>query len=100
VEVMLGVGIFSFLLFLEIFRFFLFLGIFRFSNYPDMWDLVLVSKITPFSSHLSADKWVMHVRFAVNWLQTCDLSKLQSVCEKVVDFYFQNVKWYHLVNFA
>jgi hypothetical protein len=40
---------------LEIFSFF-FLGIFRFSNYPDMWDLVLVSKIMPCSCHLSTDK--------------------------------------------
>jgi hypothetical protein len=28
------------------------------------------------------------------------LSELQSICEKVVDFGRQNVKWYHLVNFA
>jgi hypothetical protein len=65
-----------------------------------MCDLVLVSKITPCSCHLSADKWAPHVGFAVNWLQICDLSKMQSACEKVVDFGCQNVKWYHLVNFA
>jgi hypothetical protein len=50
--------------------------------------------------HLSADKWDPPVSFIVNWLQICDLSKLQSICGKVVDFGCQNVKWYHLINFA
>jgi hypothetical protein len=60
----------------------------------------LVSKISFYSCHLSAEKWGPPVSFAVNWLQICDLSKLQWICEKVVDFGFENVKWYHLVNFA
>jgi hypothetical protein len=65
-----------------------------------MWDLLLVSKISFHSCHLSADKWAPQVRFAVNWPQICDLSKLQSNYEKVVDFKSKNIKWYHLVNFA
>jgi hypothetical protein len=50
--------------------------------------------------NLGVDKWGPHVSFAVNWLQICDLSELQLSCEKVVDFGCENVKWYHLVNFA
>jgi hypothetical protein len=50
--------------------------------------------------HLSTNKWVPHVRLAVNWLQICDLSELQLACRKMVDFGCQNVKLYHLINFA
>jgi hypothetical protein len=57
-----------------------------------MWDLVLVSKISFQSCHLSADKWVPQIRFAVNWLQIYGLSKLQSTCGKVIDFGSENRK--------
>jgi hypothetical protein len=60
-------------------------------NWTDMWGHVHLT-INLYFCHLSADKWVPQVRFAVNWLQIYKLSELQSTCEKVVDFGCQNVK--------
>jgi hypothetical protein len=42
----------------------------------------------------TSDKWGPHV---VNWMQTSDLSELQRICEKVVDFGSKNIKWYETV---
>jgi hypothetical protein len=50
--------------------------------------------------HLSANKWDPHVSLTINWIQIGDLLELQSICEIVVDFFPENVKWYHLVNFT
>jgi hypothetical protein len=40
------------------------------------------------------------VSFGVNLLLISDLLELQKNCRKVVDFGFQNVKWYHLVHLS
>jgi hypothetical protein len=48
--------IYIYLLFRGIKDFIYLLEIFRFFFYPDMWDLVLVSKIMPCSCYLSVDK--------------------------------------------
>jgi hypothetical protein len=45
---------------------------------------------------LGADKWVYQVRNVVNSMQISDLSEKQKTCTKVVDFGFQNIKWYVL----
>jgi hypothetical protein len=39
-------------------------------------------------------------QIAVNLFQITDLLDLKKLCEKVVDFRSQNVKWYHLVHLA
>jgi hypothetical protein len=45
-----------------------------------------------FACHVSTDKWVPLVKFAVNWIQIDDLSELQNFYSKVVDFGTKNVK--------
>jgi hypothetical protein len=42
----------------------------------------------------------LQVRNIVNSLLTSDLSELQKNCRKMVDFGFQNVKWYHLIHLS